>query len=257
MPSVNIKQLLADAINRGIAVFTGGRENVEYSQLTEAEVSAIEDCIKMGYSLLSKVAPDIAKDFYEHLEVFIKFGGVAKALFDNKPISFPSEPGTIGVNILFPQAIKYVATPTTNAEAYTDYKTNSWEMDVTAGTPAWILGDGTNYYKASNQTNKRELFVVMQHGVIEVGPTPSIDQFIIKTQINQKYGIYTAHPLSDQPVVEGKPIYRYPTLGVIPVYPDLGIMWGYMPRKTNTVSLRLLGVVFYEHDLFPNLTWVS
>lgn len=255
--SVKIAELFAP--ERDVApIFGGGREVVEYAELTSSELEAIERCVRFGYELLRKISPDLAEDFLRHLPIFQKFGGIAKALFPgDKPIAFPSEPGKIGVNFIVPQLVKYVATPSPSAPAYTSYSNNSWEISVTAGTPAYILGDGTNYYKASPIDNQRALLVIMKDGLVEVGTTPSTDQFKLWTEVQSRYGVYTIHPLVDQPIELGKTIYRYTTPGVIPVYHDLGIMWGFIPKRSGTVDMRLIGIAFFEHDLLANFKWVS
>jgi len=141
---------------------------------------------------------------------------------------------------------------------YSSYKLNSWDIDATAGTAIWFFGDGTNYYKASSQAHKHSMILVFHNGVIEIGSTPSIDQFRIVAEGLTKYGIYTVAPVVEERVEEGRAVYQYPTpLGATIVFYDRGIMWGAMPRVTQTHTIKLLGLVFYEHDLFPDLTWVS
>jgi len=256
--SINIKDLFKEELNRGLNVLGLGRETVEYMELEESEVDAIERCVKMGVRILEKVSPTAAKIFEEHLSIFLKFGGIAKAHFpESKPIKFPSEPGCIGVNLLFPQAIKYAATPSASVPCYTDFKTNKWEIDLTEGTRAYLLGSDTAYYKASPQTAKHELIVICQNGIIEIGSTPKLGQFRVLSEIQQKYGIWTPHPLVDVSVEPNKQVFIYPTLGVLPVYHDLGVKLYAMPYYSGTAYIRLLGIVFYEHDLFPDVTWIT
>lgn len=259
MPTVNIRQVLEERIRpMGINVFTGGRETVAHEPLKAEEEEAVNKAVDMVARLLGKVSPDLARQFRNHLDVFKFFGGVAKAMFpESKPISFPSQEGHIGIIPLIPQVIKYVATPSATSPAYTSYNTNSWEMDLTAGTAAYIFGDGTNFYKANPATDQHTLLVVIQDGVIEVGSTPKIDQFKIYTSISQPYGIYAAQPLTDITVEPSKTIYQYPTLGAIPVYHDLGIMWEFMPKYSGTSVIKLLGLAFVEHGFLSDLKWIS
>jgi len=256
MPSVALEELLRGV---GVPVFAGGRDRVDYEELSAKERAAVERCFRAGLEHLERVAPSIAASIRPQLGLVLKFAGVAKATFpESKPIAFPSEPGTIGVNWLFPQAIKYAATPSADNPCYTSYKANLWEMDLTAGTAAYFFGDGTNYYKASPATAKHAFILVFKDGVIEVGSTPKVQQFQIKTEIQHKYGVYTVEPLVEVPVEEGKALYQYPTpMGAVPIYHDLGIMWGFMPTYSGTATIKLLGMVFYEHDFASELKWVS
>ena len=107
MPSVELGRLLGEELARGIDVFAGGRTRVDYEELRPEEEDAVERCFRAGLEHLEKVAPTIAASIRPQLGLALKFAGVAKAIFpESKPIAFPSEPGTIGVNWLFPQAIK-------------------------------------------------------------------------------------------------------------------------------------------------------
>jgi len=258
MPSINLRDLFREELGEGINVFTGGRDVVNVERLTREEEDAVLMCVRMVERQLALISPSLAADWRKHESAWLKWAAVAKGLFpEKKPVSFPSEPGKIGVAPLFPQAIKYAASPSDTAPCYTNYETNKWTIPLTAGTAAWILGDGSHYYKASPQTNKHAMLVVMQDGVIEVGTTPSAQQFRIVTEIYSRYGIYVANPLVDNTIEHGKLIYRYPTPGMIPVYHDLGIMWGFMPTRDGKADIRLLGLVFYEHDLFPTVTWIA
>ena len=243
--------------NLGLRLFHGGRVDIEYHELTSKEVNAIRSVISMVEKYLSRIAPELAEDWRKHESIFIKFGGVAKALFDGKPIQVPSTPGTIGVAPLFPEAIKYTATPSSSEPAYTSYKNNSWEIDLVAGTPAYILGDGTNYYRACPTNGRRCLIVIMQDGLIEISTTPRIYQMKIWTDVESKYGAFPVHPLIEVPLEKGLHLYQYNTLGVIPIYHDTpGWMWKVLPHYSGTSKLVLLGLVFYEHEFYADTKWI-
>jgi len=259
MPTVSIEKDLKPVLDPlGLDIFVGGKDSVPKEDLKPEEEEAIARCVEMVARSLKKTVPSIVDDWRSHLEAFKVFGGVAKAIFpETKPISFPSQPGHIGVVPLFPQIIKYAATASSSAPAYTSYTTNKWEISLTAGTAAYIFGDGTNFYKADPQTSEHMLLVICQDGVLEVGSTPKIDQFQIYTEVSRGLGVYAAQPLADISIEPGKTIYQYPTLGIIPVYPDLGIMWGFMPKYSGTAVIKLLGIAFVEHDYLASLKWVS
>jgi hypothetical protein len=243
---------------RGINFFWGGRTSIEYTTPKPEEIEAVDLCINNALSVLRRTSPILATDYEKHRSVFHKFAGIAKAKFPgNKPIMFPSQTGTIGCLPLIPQAIRYVASPDATKPAYSSYALNSWDISLTAGTPAYILGDGTNFYKASPTTEQHSLIVIIENGLIEIGTSPKIAQMRLWTQAETKYGIWAANPIKAIPIEPGKVLYQYNTLGVIPIYHDFGIMWKILPDTTGISTLPLLGMVFYEHDLYPDTKWLA
>ena len=246
----------------GVKVARLGRKQLSYIEIEKGspEYEAIKRVFETGLQHLYKVAPAVARDIERQRELVFTMAGVAKATFPTvKGYEFPSEPGRLGVAWLIPQALKYVASPSADAPAYTSYKTNTWEMDLTAGKAAWILGDGTNYYKASPQTNKHAFILIFENGLIEVASTPVTDQFKLASEVAQNIGIYTIEPLVEIPVEDGKAIYQYPTpLGALYVDHNVGVMWGFMPKYSgNSHKIIPIGMVFYEHDFLSDLTWVA
>jgi len=243
----------------GIPVFFGERKEVVHTKLSDEEEWVVEKVFRYGLNQIRKVSPKIAADIEPQLSIAIKVAGIFKEMLpEKKPITFPSEVGTIGVTWLFPQAIRYVATPGAAAPAHSSYALNSWDISLTAGTPAYLFGDGTNFYKASPQTGKHSMLLIFNNGIIEIGSSPKIEQFRLISEGFTKYGIYTVAPIVEQPIEEGRTIYQYPTpLGATPIFYDKGIMWGFMPKASGVATIKLLGLVFYEHDLFPGLTWVA
>ena len=255
MVSVSIEEIVREL---ALPIFAGGRAVVDVEVITPDENKAITQCVSDCVAMLEKVSPKLATTMRDHLPFFMKAGAIAKAHFPTvKPIRYPSEPGTIGVNVLIPQAIKYVVTPSATDPCYTSYSTNLWEMPLTAGTAAYILGDGTNYYKAHPHTDQHTLLALPKDCVIEIGSTPKFDQMRIWTEIQAKYSPWTVYPLVEQPIEEGKTIYQYNTLAAQIITHDLGVMWGLMPKYAGTAILKLLGLYFYEHDFHPTLKWVS
>jgi len=161
-----------------------------------------------------------------------------------------------GVGLLIPQLLKYNASPSSTYPSYTDYTVNSWNISLTAGSTAHILGDGTNYYKASPTTDARSAICIMKNGFISVGTSPAINQIQVKTE-KVTYPPYTVQPLVDINIERDIPVYRYNVPFNIPIFHDFGIMIDAEPIHTKTEDLRLIGVVFYEYNFFKNLTYVS
>lgn len=259
MPSVAelFKEELSPPLE--ISLFFGDRKEVVYEKLEDREIDAIKNIFGIGIDQLNDISPKIASKIKPQESIAIKCAGIFKDMLpEKKSITFPSETGTIGVAWLFPQAIRYVASPSSTYPAYTSYPANSWDMSLTAGTPAYLFGDGTNYYKASPATAQHSMLLIFKDGILEIGSTPKIQQFRLTAEGVTKYGIYTVAPVTEVPIEPNKTIYQYPTpMGAVPIFYDKGIMWGFMPGATGVSTIKLLGLVFYEHDFAPSLKWVS
>ncbi len=241
-----------------IAIFYGGREDIEYLPLTNDERAAVDKAVDQALIPLRKVSPTIASTYELHRSFFQKCAGIAKAKFPGqKTVQFPSQAGGIGAIPLIPQAVKWAVTPSATDPCYTSYKTNSWDIDLTAGTAAYILGNGTDFYKASLTAEKHSLLAICWNGLLELGSTPRLGQMRIWTQAETKYGIWSIHPLVSLPIEPGKTLYQYNTVGALIVTHDFGIMWKVLPTATGTSTLPLLGMVFYEHDFLPDTKWVA
>jgi len=261
MPTV--KELFAEELGKGIPVFMGDRESVVYTPLEDDERAAVQKVFNYGLNQLRRISPKIASDIEPQLSLALKVAGIFKDMIpEKKSYAFPSQTGSLGVAWLFPQAIKYAASPSSTAPCYTSYNTNSWDIPLTAGTAAYLFGAVTGgvsyFYKSSPTTAQHSALLVFNNGILEIGSTPKVEQFQLTAEGFTKYGIYTVAPIVEERIEENRLIYQYPTpLGATPIFYDKGIMWGFMPRVSGTATIKLLGLVFYEHDLFSTLKWVS
>ncbi len=243
----------------GVNIAALERREVSYVELSDSEKSLISYVFDAGIAHLKKVVPSIASDIEAQKQLAINMAGVAKATFPvRKNYSFPSVPGSLGVAWLFPQGLKWVDTPSPSNPCYTSYISNTWNIPITAGTNAYILGDGTNFYKANPNTGQNTFILIFNNGVIEVGSTPSIQQFHLISEGKRDYGIYTVDPLVDIPIEKNVAIYQYPTpLGALFISHDRGVMLGFKPTRSGTATIKLLGLIFYEHDFMSSLRWAT
>jgi hypothetical protein len=243
----------------GVEVAALGRISFPYADIDATETNYILRVFRIGVEHLRKISPKIASDIARQEKLVLEVARIAKATFPiRKNYAFPSVTGFLGVAWLFPQAIKYVATPSKDFPAYTSYNVNSWDIPITAGTPAYIFGDGTNFYKTLNATDSRTFLLIFENGLIEYGSTPSAQQFRLISESKADYGIYTIEPLIEVPIESNLSIYQYPTpLGALLIDYNVGVMWGFMPYRTGVATIKLLGMVFYEHGFAPNLKWVA
>jgi hypothetical protein len=254
MPSV--EELFAEELGKGIPVFMGDRKDVVYTALESREAAAIRKVFSYGVTQLRKISPKIASDIEPQISLALKIAGTFKEMIpEKKSFAFPSETGSLGAAWLFPQAIKFA---TTGEGSYTSYATNSWDITLTAGTAAYLFGDATHFYKASATTGAHTTLLVFNNGILEIGSTPKVEQFRIEADGLTKYGIYTVAPIVEERIEENRLIYQYPTpLGATPIFYDKGIRWAFMPRQSGTATIKLLGLVFYEHDFASTLKWLT
>jgi hypothetical protein len=205
--------------------------------------------------------------------IALKFAMIAKGTLASqggtKPITWPPVVGQIGVSFLDPFLLQYSNAKTSTNPAYTDYTKDTWNVPFNAtlgSTLVQLLGSATytkntppasssaisaqNYYQASNNVNQRELFFIFQNGILELGTTPDIEEWILQTSLTQAYSAYVTHPLVYQTVETYKTIYQYNTPGVIPVYNDMGTyLAGLAQSTTTTHTMPMLGMAFYETAL--------
>jgi hypothetical protein len=244
--------------NVGVAVLN---RKFTHKALNDREVRVVLEVFKQGVDILRRTLPEVARDIERQVSLAVLAAGLAKGAF-NATINyaFPPTTGTLGAAWLFPQAIKYVLDPSEPAApAYTSYKPNSWDIDVTAGTPAFIFGGpgATQFYRASPATNARAFILVFENGLIQVGTAPAVEQFHLISEARGDLGAYTVQPLVEIPLEKNLVVYQIPTpLGALPIDHNQGVKFSFLPRVTGTITLKLLGLVFYEIDFFKTFKWV-
>ena len=253
MPTVNINEVLKDYD----ILFGGLGPTMEVMDFNDEEITIFNKNFDDFKTVLSRISPIIANDFAAQKDVFLTFAKVFKAKVDGKSFGGISPTsGQFGMQLIIPQDIKYTATPSASEPAYTDYNDNSWTIDLTAGTAAYLLGSSTDFYKASPTVGSRAMLVIMKNGLIEVGTTPKINQIQVQTE-KVNYPPFNIHPLADQTIERDRQIYQYNLPFAIPVFYDFGIKMSVMPTVTGTSDLRLIGLVFYEHDFKSSLKYIS
>ena len=273
MPSTAIKTLFANEIQAGVDFFAGGRDTFDFNPLTTEEELAIAKVYRKNVNFIKDISSNIAAQLMAQENVMIKMGGVAKAIFpDDKTIKFPGEPGSIVCDFLTPQALMWVKNPDgstdkTNYGAYSDVAgattgatgyMNAWDIDLVAGTPAYLLGNSAGgFYKARALQEKHSMVVLAKDGLIEVGTTPALTHMNVTTEVQTKYSPNAIQPLIDLPMVGDQNIYQYNTPGVITLTHNLGTRMSVMPRVTKNSRLQWLGMVFYEYDFMGTMadTW--
>ena len=246
--------------DKGIRVFAGSRDTIDIDRLEEDEKAAIRLAFRKGLEQIGMVSPKLYAMLKPQEDAMVMWGAVAKAAFpEDKVIRYPASAGTIGVDWLCPALYMYYAGE--SSSTYPDYcgydgknaVGDNWDISLEQGIAAYLAGDGTNYYKASPTTNQHSFHVLCQNGIVEVGTLPSVTQIHVKTEAMNKYSPFATSPLCSEPIEEGKQVYVYPTLGMLPMYHNFGTMVGVMPGRTGVSDIRLMGLTFYEYDLWSSL----
>jgi len=241
-----------------------GRDKYPVAALDRSEEVAIETVVNAGLAHLARVAPEVYDAILRPftgaklIDLIKIFARVAKAQFPSqKPYTFPPEKGKLGIAWLFPQAIKWTATPSDTEPCFTSYKNNSWDIDVTAGTPAYLFGSADKFYYTSKTQEKYSAILVLYNGLVEIGSTPSAQQFQLISD-TKTIAPYVAEPLIEVPLNPQKNIYIYPTpMGALFIDHMTGVKWSFMPTRTGTATIKILGFVFFEYDFYPALKWVA
>jgi hypothetical protein len=246
MPAVSYEELF-----KGYRVFGGGKAEEQATTLTADEEKDLGYCLADVNTVLSKVSPSLADLMTANKQFFIGAAQIAKAKMDDKVISYPGQPGFIGVAPIVPQLLKWAGT------VPTDYPNNSWELSLTAGTPTYLLGSSAAWYKTSSAVGSRMLLAIPKDGIVEIGSTPKLDQFRLISESLTKFGPWSVCPLIEMPADPDRPIYQYPTHGALVVTYDLGYKLYAMPKVTGKSKVVILGLAFYEHELATEPKWVS
>jgi hypothetical protein len=228
------------------------RAQVTLKGLAPEEEEAVRRVFSAGVEHLRRISPAIATEIQRQYRLAVLVAQVAKALFTSgRSYSFPAYSGSLGVTWLFPQALKYAS------DTPTSYSNNSWDIPITAGTKAYILGSDTDWYKTNATVDYRHVILFFENGLIEYGTTPSAQQFRLISEGKSNYLPYAVEPLVEVPVEHNKSIYLYPTpLGAFWVDYNLGVKWYFMPSRTGTARIIPLGLVFYESKFFEDVKWL-
>ena len=239
----------------GITIAALDKKAFSFKELSLNETRDVGYVFDEGVEYLRRLSPKIAEGIARQKALALKFAGIAKATFrSEKDYTFPSTPGSLGVTWLDPATFKWAASPSPSNPCYTSYITNRWDINITADTAAYIMGGSGTYYKGSITADAQSYVLIFKDGLIEYGTTPSIQQFRLISEGKSDYGAYAVPPLVEIPLEKEVTVYQYPTpLGAVPVGPDRGLNWSFMPRRTGTMTLKLLGLVFYEHDFLSGL----
>lgn len=245
MAQQTIASIFKNQIANNIDIFAGGKTDVDYTPLTDDEKNTIARVFTNRVAQIARVAPSIAEGLLPQKDAFVEFGAIAKAIFpESRPIKYPTESGTIGVDFIFPYALKWSG----SAES-TLYDGSTFDVELAAGSNN-LFGAS---YKTCATTDKHSMMVLAKDGLLEIGNSPRIDQIQVSTDIQNKYAPIPSQPLSTIPVDGSVPIYQHATYGMIPMYHNLGMDIKVHAKTAGTSTLVPIGMVYYEHDFYNTI----
>ena len=259
--STQIDNLFAAENNKGILFFSGGRTAVQTGALSPDEINAIlrsyrSNLLRIQHvsqslynDLVAQQSPNLSQTWQtDGNSVLLKMAQIAKGTLASqggtKTITWPPQVGQIGVAWIDPFLLQYSRAHNSTYPAYTSYTPNSWNITYptpgnglvqmlgtatyTQGTPPATVStlSSQNYYQANATLNQRQLWFIFQNGILEIGSTPDIQEWIIQTSLTQAYNTYTTDPQVYQPIEERKLIYQYNT----PESSPCTTIWGYTSR---------------------------
>jgi len=233
---------------RGYDVLIGGvGPTIEIEEFNSQEMDLFDSFVNYAVEQLSLVSPNLANIFNEQKDLILTFAKIFKAKIGGKAFGgiTPSS-AQFGIGMLIPYDLKY------KADAPTVYDGRTWKISTTAGTPVYLLGSATTFYKANDVVGSRSMLLILKNGLIELGTTPKFDQMQVLTE-KVTYTPFRLSPFADIPIEKEKPLYIYVTPMAIPVWYDFGIKVSLMPNTSGVSDLRLLGVVYYEYGYYNTL----
>lgn len=271
MASTPTTTLFADEILAGIDFFFGGKDTLDFDPLSTDEELKVQKCWRKNVNFIKDVAPVIGAQLAAQETVMVKMGGVAKAVFPElKTLKFPGEPGGITIDVLTPQTLFWVKNPDGSSDktcygAYADETAgtvtgaqglvDTWDVVLTAGTPAYLFGNSSSGFYTARQTNEYHSFAVLaMDGLLEIGTTPKLSHTVVTSQVQNKYSPVAVQPLVDVPLTGGQYVYQYNTQGVIPLMHNFGMSVGVMPVKSGKSRLQWMGITFYEYNHLAQLS---
>ena len=239
--TVSIKELIGGIKPYPQLLYGKGSEaEVIIEPLTEREEAAIRAWLGYQIDHLARISPKLADDFKKELEVIMRIAEIFKAetkkTYNTLTPHMP-KPAEIGVNLLIPQF----------------FGRNNHAIDVTAGTPAFLWGSGTAFFKTDSTVERRFMIYIPAGGIIHIGDTPVTKQFKFEAE-GVSYAPFTVHPLVIQSIELERTIYQYPMHAFLLDW-KIGTKLSFMPERTGTVEFEIIGVVFYERDAYSDLTW--
>lgn len=229
-----------------LPVLTGGTRTYEVAALSPLELARILEFLEGYRDKLRCQARCLAAEFEKQIPFFVDVASYAKARFDNKPYNedevaeLPTA-GQIGVQALIVNDL-YDAT---NAPLVLK---NTWDLNVVAGTPAYLFGGAAFWFFAGVPVvvERRCIIAIMKNGIIDAGTVPTLNQFQFVTA-QRTYVPWRAFITRDVQIECDKPIYQYHTPGAMILTPDLGTRLVIQPTRTGQISPRLLGIVYGEY----------
>lgn len=261
MGSGTVNDFFAEELADGVSICALGKTTVEYSDLDSQEEAAIRKVFNARMKHIRNVSPKLYEQLKPQENAFVKWGMVAKSVIPNEqPIRYPAEPGSLGVDWLNPALYMSNATEATSGQ-YTGYADSNtrigrvWDIQNTVGAVTYPVGEAGNWYKASIVSDKREMIVLAQDGILEVGTTPTCIEVQITTEASTKYSPINVSPIWDQTIEEDRQIFQYPTLGMVPLYHNFGTKIGMVPGRTALSTMPLVGMAFYEYGLYSSLLY--
>ena len=244
--TVNILEELSD---KGIAIALGSYgPQIDIESFNANEEALLEKFFTETTEHLRRVSNVLANIFEQHRDLIYFMAQHFKAKVSK---TFGGDqPGTsdFGISLIAPFLINWDGTQPTA------YNGHDWIVSATAGTPLYLLGTSTKYYKARDEVNFRMMHIILQNGIIGFGTTPVVSQVRFATE-KVNYSPFTVMPVNDKPV-DRHPLYILKTPYAMPIFYDLGTKLVVMPyRSAPELDIRLFGVTFYEYNAWRELLY--
>jgi len=238
----------------GLLTIVGGIKEFAFTELSDTEVAAFDVTFNNCVDFYNKISPVIGETFKKARPFLLDLACIAKARFDNKPINeqaleLPAS-GQMGGGPIIPYDLsKAWVTGTWPGDAKT-----VWDISLTAGTIAYLIGGSDWWFKTSSTTEKRSMIGIVKDGIFEIDATPALNQLRFETE-RVSYAPWRCPYTIIQTIEKEKTVYQYNVSGNLILNPDLGVKLSAMPFKSKTAYPFPVGMTFYEYAYHSALRW--
>lgn len=260
--------LFQDEIASGISFNMGPKnsENLSFEPLTTASEIAIIREFRKNLFYVDNICPSIMGQLEEQETAFVKLAAVVLAEWEHDPKDLVVAGCRLKETDVFfswisSDMIKYAVIPNKRKPCFSDYRYGSFEMQVTKGKPAYLLGSEDNYYRGCNEPGRRCAFVLAEDGFAECSDHGKIESLWIEFEGETARAPAFQNPMGELPKTnsairkwtvldsmgrETVDLYQYRTTGMMYVPVDAGVKIWVIPSETGIIKPIPLGFGFCE-----------
>mgnify|MGYP000442137821 CR=1 FL=1 len=258
--TINFQKLGAEVFKEYILV--GGIPEVEGETLSPQEEKAVLAGVEFGRRIYERISPKLAVLFDRYAPLVLEAAKIYKRIALRAQVAaefaWPPQLDKLAAVPIAPQLIRYVASPSDNDPAFSDYQLNTFKISFTTpGETKYLFGSSNKYWRGISATRGPIMHVIFKDGLIEIGTSPKVDQVYIEFEGWDMLGTVFQPEVVKIPIETDRPVYQYGLPGPIVVMADRGFRMAVMGESAGDSIIVPVGISFYYVSKFKNLTWIS